>query len=494
MFRNFLKMSKFPQRLPKVSNKYRKPPRRHSSKNAAPPVQKTVSSTNYMERSNPPGKKREVGALKRNRKEQMPVEDQIRASVEVAQAIGADVFDQDDDPYGLYGTKSDIHEEKLPPFFVNKKKRNKPPPPSSFCATLDAVACEIDDPLQKRMKDEKWEENSELENKADDGEQPKSGEAVISRTTSADIRPRDYSQLEKRQYRDTEFAEIQQNEIALFESVCNTISSQSNKSVEEVKAMLAQNVYGQASITMEDFSVANLTKGYPVRSNLRCRYDHHRFTNIPILLPLRFYERKGIVVFASNVVFCSFSCALAHIERDMCKLHASARTQRRQLLSLVARRYFGVTQSIQPAPLLEQHEDYGGALTTKQFRSFATSHFSFVQEPTSVSVPARYVTEFLLYKRVDRAKRQGLHLRVEEQHTNTVPSEPENPDARVDDGNGKRKRRERVATNSSGQRVVVDRSYVDRAIERATERRKKQPAAKHSLQMMMNIREVTYKS
>lgn len=195
-------------------------------------------------------------------------------------------------------------------------------------------------------------------------------------------------------------------------------------------------------------------------------------------------------------------------------MHANMRTDRRKLIHFMARRWFGVTDRVTPAPQLEQHEDYGGPLTTVQFRNLSKTHYSFVQYPLTVSVPARFVTEVIINRKLDRAKRQGLHLRVAEQHGNVLPPPP--PGLTMDSsapaaprGSAARaaaarsrllageapvtgQKKQRVATNDSGERVTVDRAYVENIVQRTAERHRAKPKARHALETMMNIQEMTF--
>ena len=127
-------------------------------------------------------------------------------------------------------------------------------------------------------------------------------------------------------------------------------------------------------------------------------------------------------------------------------------------------------------------------------------------------MPARYITEVYISKKLDRAKRQGLHLRVDEQHFNALPSAPAgliiDPSApaaprgaaareaaararAVRNERGPGGKKPRVATDEQGETVTVNKSYIEQMIQRTAARHRAQPKKKHALETMMNIREVT---
>jgi hypothetical protein len=477
--------------------------KKKETKDAESPA--TAKPLNYMQRANPPGKKRDVGGEKRNRKEQMPVEEQIQASIEVAEALEARVaadslLANDAAPFllpratappkkSLVLTELNTINSPALDTSVIIGRKNVPKQCGEICAT---------NPLCQRIMAEKWASNSAAENSGDCGTQPPPGSAITKTTRSADLKPRDLTMYEKRKYKDNTFEEqVIQAQRDEFLSACNHIANsvivnKGSTSREDAEALYRRSGYGESIITMEDFDVTAASSdgkkcGYPMRSQLRCRYDHHRFDSVPVLLPLRWYPAKNLLSVNSRMVFCSFSCALAYIEREM--PHDIARAERRSLLEHVARTFFAVTETLRPAPFIEQHEDYGGTLNTGQFRALGNTHYSFIEQPIAcVAVPCKISTQIVMHQRVDRAKRQALNLRTREEHMNAVPDEPVDPlAARVDNGgrggaDGGKKRKERVAPDEHGKRVVVNREHLDAKISAAAKRKAaQQPTVKHAL-------------
>ena len=183
--------------------------------------------------------------------------------------------------------------------------------------------------------------------------------AVTCFTQSCDLRPRNYSAWDdSREYPDETYADFVRDNAELFETaVAEFAASEDPDGTADgaVKQSLKMDVarehfdrcgYGRAVISMEDFDVTragNEETGvkdeerassedkrrlstcpcrYPTSSNLRCRYDHHTFSGIPILMPLRYHRPPmNMLEVAAHVVFCSFACALAYIERESPRLY-----------------------------------------------------------------------------------------------------------------------------------------------------------------------------
>ena len=520
-----------------------------------------TNRVDYLNAANPKGKSRAVGAPKRNRKEQMSVQDQIEAGKKLAQAMGVvrctDAASADEEKLqdGDNEDANNATDLECPPS----------PPPSDCCidgntssdtAVTSAASRRMSNqrkrkrfsfmvsPSLSKQRQRESEVNyvaatfmqqpctdaSQLEVNSKD-----SKSIVVRRTSSDDLKPYNYDVFDKTQHFDDEtFETWQKDAVELSESAVRNcgdrIAASENCSAEEgierARTMLSNSGYGCAAITMEDFDVTRTAAAqnqdageirahkdccYPIKSNLRCRYDHHCFDSIPILLPLRWHESKNILEVQPDVVFCSFGCALAYLQRDVPRLHHNVRNDRVSLLRFMARKWFGITERIRPAPLLQQQQEYGGCLSIEQFRRLSTTHQSFIEYPLAAAVPARYITEIVVAARIDRAKRQGMHLRVAEQHGDQVPdppaaleidpsapAAPRGAEARARAAQAKeaRKRKlgaagievpdkKRTVTTESGERQTIDRAYVDQVIQRTAERQRAKPVRKHAMDHLL---------
>jgi hypothetical protein len=372
--------------------------------------------------------------------------------------------------------------------------------------------------------------------------------AVVRFTQSTQLSARDFSAWDDtREYSDETIGQFRKTQHDLFETAVAEYAERLAAMHSDVAALpleqqrkmardyLESRAYGSAAVSMEDFDVTRLTEDglnresleraaqrpvaaehvcqYPRTSNLRCRYDHHQFDGIPILLPLRYHaEPFDILEVVGNIVFCSFACALAYVSRCVSRVQMTAGNDQRTLLQFMARRWFGIGEPIRMAPLLEQHRDYGGRLSTDEFRAFSQTHYSFVEYPLAVAIPARYVTEIVVSRKMDRAQRQGLRLRTAEQHADLLPdphpdipfdpscpAAPRGPEARAratrqraESRGADGKPKQRVAVDDSGRRIVVDRQYVEQIIHRTAEKQRAKPKQRPAIERMLNIREVRF--
>ena len=528
----------------------------------------------YLLAANPKGKARTVGAPKRNRKEQMSVHDQIRAGQDLARALG--VVRCGDAPSAA--EESADHADGSDAGQTSENDTTPPPPPSDTCvdgnSSSDAAtrcsaraganhaaqakkysflrSFRADEqarkkvftntdayvPLRVNARDEN--EETESQQKSD------SAESVVQTTSSDQLQPHDYSVYDKTQtYEDEAFDEFASDAAALSDSavreyaerLANASTLTASERLDLARAAFDRCGYGRAAVTMEDFDVtraaalakhdcrdgkarhvrANSACCYPTTSNLRCRYDHHRFNGIPILLPLHYHAEKNILEVLPDAVFCSFACAMAYVQRDAPRLHHDVRNDRVALLRFMARKWFGISERVRPAPMLQQQREYGGRLSIEQFRALSHTHHSFVEYPLAAAVPARYVTEIVVSRRMDRAKRQGLRLRVAEQHGNqvpeapaaldidpTAPAAPRGAEARARAARAKEARvkklgakgiqlpdKKRTVTTENGEQQTIDRSYVDQVIRRTAEQQKGKPKRRHALQHMLSVKKVS---
>lgn len=533
------------------------------------------ASVNYMLLANPAGKKRNPGAPKRNRKEQMSIVDQVRAGNELARVYGGSVVDENEilpvptlavlptPPPATCCVESsssssmkqkteninDAAEPSRLPTFDRWSKMHRP-------AFLRNIRKEQSDISKNSLSTA--DSNVSLTKSIDDDlDETRAKQSIVVKVTNSssldqyDYRPWD----SKKDYPDPDLTLLQNMQKEIYEHAQQDLMQSGMFSGEPNKANAVDSYfdncgYGRAAITMEDFDItrwseqctnkqecnvrdqqqqarigsrcATLSCKYPHSTGIRCRYDHHTFEGVPILLPLRYHpEPHNILEVIPNIAFCSFACALAYVEREAPRLHQDVRNDRRSLLKFMARRYFGITDPIKPAPMLELHCDYGGRLTTAQFRRLSITHYSFVEYPIAVSVPSRYITQISVTRRIDRNKRQGLHLRVAEQHVDGVapapddlvidpsaPAAPRGTEARVArarhaateaaqlkaqglDPNTKQPKK-RTATDANGNQISIDRSHVENLISKTVETVKANPKKKHQLESMLSVEEMRF--
>lgn len=322
------------------------------------------------------------------------------------------------------------------------------------------------------------------------------GESVVRLTGSDTLKKRDYSQFVDHRFHDASYKSDVLKERDMVKALCAHIAARENKSLKEAEMTLESRGYGKRAITMESFDIRRQTYGnsnYPTSTRLRCCYDHHTFDTIPILVPIKYYEDRNILTVFSNWVFCSFSCLVAWIQRDAPLVVRKGECI--QMATFMARKFFGITDRIYPAPFRQQHVAYGGRLTTEQWRSLCTTHCSFLQYPLAVSVPCTIVTEITLQKRLDRDVLARIAKRTEEAHANAGPEKPEfgDPDAKGAYKRGKkegkgRPMKRRTMKDPSGQMVTLDKSFLDQVINKARNKKEDKAAPATGIQALMGIK------
>lgn len=542
----------------------------------------------YLLAANPRGKTRAVGAPKRNRKEQMSVDDQIRAGKELARAFGVvrcgEMSSAPDEEEHRDACATDVGNDNVDNEArknCGKRGRSPSPPPPPPDALVDGnsssdTALALARTARKRARTKysflrsiRAEETAKKRDQRDstpyarlvtENEPPPTSatehcetppasaqsancsNAVVRSTSSDQLRPQTYTVYDKTQtYEDEAFDEYASDAVHLSDTavreyaarIANVGQFTPTERLEMAETAFGNSGYGRAAVTMEDFDItraAALAKQdgdgvprahgaccYPTSTSLRCRYDHHCFHGIPVLLPLHYHAEKNILEVLPDVVFCSFACAMAYLQRDAPRLHHDVRKDRITMLRFMARKWFGVTERVRPAPLLQQQRAYGGRLSIEQFRALSATHHSFVEYPLAAAVPARYVTEIIVSRRMDRAKRQGLHLRVAEQHGEQVPeapaaldidpsapAAPRGAEARARAARAKEARakklgaagialpdKKRTVTTENGERQTIDRAYVEQVIRKTAEQQKSKPKRRHALQHMMSVKKIS---
>lgn len=322
------------------------------------------------------------------------------------------------------------------------------------------------------------------------------GESLVHMTGSDTLKKRDYSQFVDHRFHDATYKSDMLKEREIVKNLCAHIAAREQKSLKEAETVLEERGYGKRVLTMESFDIRRQTYGnsnYPTSSRLRCCYDHHTFNTIPILVPVKYYEDRNILTVFSNWVFCSFSCLVAWIERDAPLV--VRKSECIQMAMFVARKFFGITDRIYPAPFRQQHIAYGGRLTTEQWRSLCTTHCSFLQYPLAVSVPCTIVTEITLQKRLDRDVLARIAKRTEEAHANSGPEKPEYGDADAKgaykrgkkEGKGRPMKR-RTMKDSAGQMVTLDKNFLDQVINKARDKKEVKGAPATGIQALMGIK------
>jgi hypothetical protein len=227
---------------------------------------------------------------------------------------------------------------------------------------------------------------------------------------------------------------------------------------------------------------------YPLQSDCRCFYDHHRFTTVPVFLPLAFHSaERELVSILTSFCFCSFSCARSWIRE---KAPSGFRGDNMEImLAIFARKFFGITESIKYAPSVLLHVDYGGLLNTKQWRALCTTHHSILRQPTCIAAPSTIVSEVYVRSRKDAGKVARISKRTEETHFNAVPERPErnSPDAaeaakrKLKEGAG-RPVKERQTVDADGNRVVLsDEMLNQRIMQSAAQRATKPKSSSNSM-------------
>lgn len=352
--------------------------------------------------------------------------------------------------------------------------------------------------LSKAIKEENWLDNSALENANDEGQQPIRGAHVCHSTLSTDMQERNYKAYGINSFfRDTQFEEDVELERKLMGvAVRNLCRTKNHDETDEEALIRAQKQiesagFGKALVSVHSLCASararqntnnadqphNLTSttfDYPLQTDVRCFYDHHRFTDIPIFIPLAFSSgEREMLSILSSVCFCSFSCAKSWIRE---KAPSGFRSDNSDImLTSFARKYFGMTENIKLAQPLILHEDYGGPLTTRQWRAMGTTHHSILRQPLCVAAPSTVVAEVYVRSRKDVGKVARISRRTEETHFGSVPERPEKNSAdaaeaskrKLKEGEG-RPLKQRQTVDGDGNRVTLDDAYLDKRIAAGT--------------------------
>lgn len=379
------------------------------------------------------------------------------------------------------------------------------PPPSPLPPTMDDVT---DDPILQEPPpplppiegvDNEYDNDDEKVDAPHPLMESACARSSLVRITGSDeLKPRDYSAYVDHRFKDTQFETDMLGEKDLVKKLCNHYAAQEHMSLEEAEKALESRGYGKRAITMESFDIRKQTYGksnYPTSTRVRCRYDHQTFKGIPILIPIKYYEDRNILTVFPNIAFCSFSCALAWLEREAPPV--VRRRDRVQMLQFTARHFFGLNERIRPAPFLEQHVDYGGRLTTEQWRSLSQTHCSFIQYPLAVSVPCTIITEVTIQKRLDREILARIAKRTEEAHAQSAPEKPDygHPDAKdaykrgQKEGKGRPIKR-RTMKDERGDMVALDKSFLDKVVKKARVDSDAKPRATTGIQALMGIKKI----
>lgn len=349
--------------------------------------------------------------------------------------------------------------------------------------------------LCEAMRAERWEENSALENANDEGRQPTRGAHVCHSTLSTAMEERNYKAYGINSFfRDTQFAEDVELERKLMgvavRNLCraNKEDDTNAEALARARQQIANVGLGRALVSVHSLCASakqrrqhinnggephNLTAAqfeYPLQTDIRCFYDHHRFTNIPIFIPLAFSSSDSETVsILSSVCFCSFSCAKSWIRE---KAPSCFRNDNADImLTIFARKYFAMTENIKYAQSLVMHEDYGGPLNTRQWRAMGTTHHSILRQPLCVAAPSTIVAEVYVRSRKDAGKVARIVKRTEETHFNSVPERPERNSAdaaeaskrKLKEGEG-RPLKQRQTVDAQGNRITLDDEHLDQRI------------------------------
>jgi len=359
--------------------------------------------------------------------------------------------------------------------------------------------------ILKRARAEAWEEHSALENADDVGSQPVSGAHLCKKTSSSAMAKRKYSVYGINNFfRDRQFQDDVELERKLFGTAVQNLCRVNGKpnDARAAQRQIERAGHGRALVTMQSFCASaaqaddqptddasstpkpfyNLTTRrfrYPLQTDVRCSYDHHRFTTIPIFLPLAFHSDRNLVTLLSSICFCSFSCAKSWIcQQAPSTLRNDAS---HNMLSLFAKRYFGITEQITPAQSLLEHEDYGGTQNTREWRSAALTHHSMLRQPMSIAVPSTVVTEVYVRSRKDANKVTRISKRTEETHFDSIPERPERNSAdaaeaakrKLKEGEGRPLKERQAIDKETGERVPIDKKLLDSRINSACAERKR---------------------
>lgn len=112
------------------------------------------------------------------------------------------------------------------------------------------------------------------------------------------------------------------------------------------------------------FNPTEVNNESPISTNVYCFWCSHQFNNTPVFLPIK--EDGGIFTVAE--IFCSFQCALAHVESNAKYFYI------RPLLALMYKittgnRLSDFSVNIKKAPARQALEIFGGIMGIDEFRA-----------------------------------------------------------------------------------------------------------------------------
>lgn len=166
----------------------------------------------------------------------------------------------------------------------------------------------------------------------------------------------------------------------------------------------------------------SLTSGKKIiikKTNTKCWWDSHNFTNLPCFLPELFHNGTYHV----TGCFCSFNCALAY---NLYYLKDSKIHHRKSLIYKLYQEMYGLTSDevvdLKEAPPKEILEDFGGDMTIDVFRrSFITLNKEYIVfippiKPISVMIEERNIEtvdddhdkEYVLKRSKPLAKKRSI--------------------------------------------------------------------------------------
>ncbi len=471
----------------------------------------------------------------RARRENISIEEQMHRSAEMR-----DIVAQNPQPVGEFkpnlcysSTDESEHEKKVPSFvpvlpppfilapvisqlptptmatmFPYTSRKEKPVEKIPFDQgdnkSLQIFHASKNSAISKAMKEENWEENSALENIKDEGNQPLPGSNVCHTTLSTEMQERNYKAYGINSFfRDTQFADDVELERKLMgvavRNLCRANGEQDTnaEALRRSASQIESAGLGTALVSVHSLchsaqqrknssEPSNLLASqfeYPLQSDIRCFHDQHRFTTIPIFIPLAFFPERDMVSILTSICFCSFSCAKSWIrEKGLGTLEQGSVAHRNEgdeiMLSTFARKYFGINEEIKYAQSLLLHEDNGGPLNTKQWRALGTTHRSMLRQPLSIAAPSTIIAEVYVRSRKDAGKVARIVKRTEETHFGSIPERPERNSADAAEA-AKRKLKEgegrplklRQTIDANGNRITLDEEQLEKRIQAGAAKR-----------------------
>ena len=104
---------------------------------------------------------------------------------------------------------------------------------------------------------------------------------------------------------------------------------------------------------------------WPKSTNIRCYYCDRTFETVPIFIP-KTIEYSIKYTIATEGCFCTFNCAIRHIDLYYIKIHDNL--NKKNMLKLLYRiRYGNQVSEIPPAPSKYEMMCYGGELSQQEY-------------------------------------------------------------------------------------------------------------------------------